>query len=134
MKNFDSGIRSKENMVMILVHKRSAAMRGLRKSLRKPRGQLGTWLTSIDQVNIKEPEQNLKFRSVRAVRVNVALEVIKKLFVKEGLLRGNNLFHKWTTTSSLFKASCLLLLEQRYLLQFLHLVNHYRIIEISQTM
>jgi len=35
-KDFDSGIRSKENMVMILVRKGSAAMRELRKSYANP--------------------------------------------------------------------------------------------------
>ena len=36
-KVFDFRVRSKENMVMILVRKRSAVMRGLCKFLRKPR-------------------------------------------------------------------------------------------------
>ena len=36
-KDFDFRVRSKENMVMILVRKRSAVMRGLCKFLRKPR-------------------------------------------------------------------------------------------------
>ena len=37
-----AGICSKENTVMFLVRKRSAAMRGLRKSSRKPRCQFDT--------------------------------------------------------------------------------------------
>ena len=35
-KDFDFRVRSKENMVMILVRKRSAVLRGLCKFLRKP--------------------------------------------------------------------------------------------------
>ena len=46
-KDFDSRIWSKENMVMILVRKRSAAMRGVCKFLRKPGCQFDTWLTSV---------------------------------------------------------------------------------------
>ena len=41
-KDFDSGNRSKENMVMILVRKRSAVTRGLCKFSRKPGCQFDT--------------------------------------------------------------------------------------------
>ena len=41
-KDFDFRVRSKENMVMILVRKRSAVMRGLCKFLPKPRCQFDT--------------------------------------------------------------------------------------------
>ena len=41
-KDFDSRIWSKENMVMILVRKRSAVMRGVCKFLRKPGCQFDT--------------------------------------------------------------------------------------------
>ena len=42
MGNFDSGIRSKEIMVMIVVRKRSAVMLGLCKFIRKPGCQFDT--------------------------------------------------------------------------------------------
>ena len=41
-KDFDSHVWSKENMVMRLVRKRSAVMRGLCKFLRKPECQIDT--------------------------------------------------------------------------------------------
>ena len=41
-KDFNFRVRSKENMVMILVRKRSAVTRELRKFLRKPRCQFDT--------------------------------------------------------------------------------------------
>ena len=41
-KDFDFRVRSKENMVTILVRKRSAVTRGLRKFLRKPGCQFNT--------------------------------------------------------------------------------------------
>ena len=53
-KDFDSRIWSKENMVMILVRKRSAIMWGLCKFLRKPGCQFDTWLTSVVQVIERE--------------------------------------------------------------------------------
>ena len=58
-KDFDSRIRSKENVVMILVGKRSVVIRGLCKFLRKPGCQFDTWLTSVVQVGVKEREHNL---------------------------------------------------------------------------
>ena len=82
-KDCDSFIRSKENMVLILVRKRSAAMHGLCKFLSKPRCQFDTWLTSVDEVGIKEREQNLKLRSVIAVESNETPGVIKKTFLTE---------------------------------------------------
>ena len=51
-------------MVMILLRKRSAAMR---KFLRKPRCQFDARLTNIDAPNINEREQNPMFRSLRVV-------------------------------------------------------------------
>ena len=48
-KDFDSRIWSKENMVMILVRKRSAVMLEVCKFLRKPGCQFDTWLTSVVQ-------------------------------------------------------------------------------------
>lgn len=42
-KDFNSGFQSKENMVMILLLKRSAAMSGLRKPLLKPGCQFDAW-------------------------------------------------------------------------------------------
>lgn len=53
-KDFNSGFQSKENMVMILLRKRSAPMSGLRKPLLKPRCQFDVWLTSIDLVTRNE--------------------------------------------------------------------------------
>ena len=41
-KDFVFRVRSKENMVMILVHKRSAVMRLVRRFLRKPECQFDT--------------------------------------------------------------------------------------------
>ena len=57
-KDFDSRFRSKENMVMILVRKGSAVMRGLCKFLRKPGSQFDIWWTSAVQVGLKEREHN----------------------------------------------------------------------------
>ena len=68
---------------MILVRKRSATVRGLCKFLRKPRCQLNTSLTSVDQVGIKEREQNLRLRSVIVVEGNGTPDVMKKEFLKE---------------------------------------------------
>ena len=65
---------SMENMVMIFVRKRNAAMSGLRKSLLKLGCQFDVWLTSIDMVAIKEWKQNLTFRSLKAVEGNGAPE------------------------------------------------------------
>ena len=47
---------SKENMVMLLVRKRSAVVRGLCKYLNKPVCQFDTGLTSVVQVGVKERE------------------------------------------------------------------------------
>ena len=63
-KDFDFRVRSKENMVMILVRKRSAVMPGLRRFLRMPGCQFDTWLTSVVWVGIKEREHNPLGREV----------------------------------------------------------------------
>jgi len=55
-KDFYSDNRSKENMIMILVRKRSAVSQGLCKFSRKPGCQFDTWLTSVVHVGIKERE------------------------------------------------------------------------------
>jgi len=56
-KDFDSNNRSKENIVRILVRKRSAPSRGLCKFSRKPVCQFDAWLTSVVHVGIKKREQ-----------------------------------------------------------------------------
>ena len=70
-------------MAMILVRKRSAVMHGLCKFLSQPRCQFDTWLKSVDEVGIKEREQNLKLRRVITVESNETPGVIKTFLTKK---------------------------------------------------
>jgi len=56
---------------------------GCASSYASLRCQLNTSLTSVDQVGIKEREQNLRLRSVIAVEGNGTPDEIKKEFLKE---------------------------------------------------